>query len=128
MFGSVSQWLYEDLVGIRSIGPGYETIAFRPTIDDGLDGASASYYSVRGLVSTSWRKTATGLELDVKVPANARGVVYVPAPNARAVDETGTGVSIRADKAPAVNLVGQFWKPRWCAWAPRRRRGSVDPG
>ena len=37
----------------------------------GLDRVAASYESVRGTVATSWRRTPTGLELDVTVPPGA---------------------------------------------------------
>jgi alpha-L-rhamnosidase len=88
-FGAIVQWFYEDLAGIRPLEPGFATIEFRPQIPKGLDHAKASYQSVRGEVSSSWRITPSGLELDVTVPANARGRVYVPAVSAQAVTEAG---------------------------------------
>jgi alpha-L-rhamnosidase len=107
MFGAVVQWLYEDLAGIRALTPGYGTIEFRPGIPKtGLDAVSATYDSVRGPVRTSWRRTATGLELDVTVPPTATGRVYVPAPNAAAVTELGDAGPTRADQAAGITLVG----------------------
>ncbi len=89
-FGAIVQWLYEDLAGMRPLAPGYASIEFRPEIPRaGLDRVSASYESVRGTVATSWRRTAAGLELDVTVPANATGRVYVPAPRARGRHRSG---------------------------------------
>ena len=89
-FGAIVQWFYEDLAGIRPLDPGYATIEFRPQIPKaGLDHVTASYESVRGTVASGWRRTASGLELDVTIPPNARGRVYVPAGSALAVTETG---------------------------------------
>jgi alpha-L-rhamnosidase len=106
-FGAIVQWLYEDLAGMRPLAPGYERIEFKPEIPrTGLDRVSASYESVRGTVATGWRRTATGLELDVTVPANATGRVYVPAARPEAVTEAGGGRTVVADQATSVKLVG----------------------
>jgi alpha-L-rhamnosidase len=83
MFGAVVQWLYEDLAGMRPLDPGYARVEFRPEVPStGLDSVSVAYESVRGTVATRWKRTAAGLELDVTLPANDTGRVYVPAPRA----------------------------------------------
>ncbi len=79
MFGPVTQWFYENLAGIRPLEPGYKQIAFAPTVPAGLDHAEASYESVRGRIVSSWRREGSTLTLDVTVPPNAGGIVYVPA-------------------------------------------------
>ena len=79
-FGAIVQWLYEDLAGIRPLEPGYQTIEIKPQIpSSNLDHVSASYNSIRGSITTRWKRTAAGLELEVMVPPNARARVYVPA-------------------------------------------------
>ena len=106
-FGAIAQWFYEDLAGIRVLEPGFKKIEFKPQIPtSGLDKASASYESVRGTVAARWQRTATGLELDITVPANATGRVYVPAADAKAVTETGSGRIVPANKAHSVKLIG----------------------
>jgi alpha-L-rhamnosidase len=106
-FGAIVQWFYEDLAGIRPLEPGFKKIEFKPEIPtSGLDRASASYESVRGTVAASWQRTVTGLELDVTVPANATGRVYVPATDAKAITETGNGKVVPADRAVSVKLIG----------------------
>ena len=106
-FGAIVQWLYEDLAGFRPLAPGYERIEFKPEIPrTGLDWVKASYESVRGTVAAGWRRTATGLELDVTVPANATGRVYVPASRPEAVTEAGGGKAVAAAEAASVELVG----------------------
>jgi alpha-L-rhamnosidase len=107
MFGSVVEWYYEDLAGMRPLEPGYRAIEFRPEVPArGLDRVSASYESVRGTVATAWRCTAAGLELDVTVPANATGRVYVPTRDPQAVTEIGGGAATPAERAESVRLAG----------------------
>jgi len=106
MFGAIVQWFYESLAGIRAVAPGYERIEFRPAMPTGLDSASASIRTVRGIVATRWRRVgASGLELDVTVPPTAAGRVYVPASSAAAVTEIGAG-RVAAERAEGVKLVG----------------------
>ncbi len=106
-FGAIVQWFYEDLAGMRPLEAGYRKIEFRPEIPStGLEAVSASYESVRGTIATRWRRTAAGLELDVTVPPNATGRVYVPAPGPKSVTEIGGGRAVIAERAPSVTFVG----------------------
>lgn len=107
-FGAVVQWFYEDLAGMRPLEPGFRVVEFKPEIPSkGLDNVSASYESVRGTVATRWRReAAAGLELDVTVPPNATGRVYVPAPGPELVSVIAGGRAVIADEASFVKLVG----------------------
>ena len=106
-FGAIVQWFYEDLAGIRPLEPGFRRIEFKPEIPpSGLDNVSASYESVIGRVAVSWKRVATGLELDVTVPPNATARVYVPASSPKSVTEVGKGKPVIADKADSVKLIG----------------------
>ncbi len=89
MFGSIVQWFYEDLAGIRPSEPGYRTIEIRPEVPAGLDHVAATYDSVRGAIAVAWRQSDRGLDLEVTVPANARARIHVPAPSREAVVEAG---------------------------------------
>jgi alpha-L-rhamnosidase len=106
-FGTIVQWLYEDLAGVRAIEPGYRRVEFRPEVPPaGLDSTAMTYESVRGRVASRWKRTADGaLELDVTVPPNATGVVSVPAASAAQVTEVGSGRAMAAASAPSVRLV-----------------------
>ncbi len=106
-FGAIVQWFYEDLAGLRPLEPGFRKIEFKPEIPTtGLERVSASYESIRGRVAIAWKRTATGMELEVTVPANATGRVYVPASNSQAVTEAGKGRAVIADKADSVKFIG----------------------
>ena len=108
MFGSIGQWFFEGLAGMKPTKPGYEEIEFKPLIaeDAKLNTASASYDSVRGTVKSAWRRTAGGIQMDVTVPPNATGRVYVPGTDPKKVGEVGSGTPLIAGNAPGVKLVG----------------------
>lgn len=77
--GSVVQWFFENLAGIRPAAPGFAKIEFRPEIPEhGLEWVNASFESVRGEIASRWRKSSRGLKLEVTVPPGATGVVYLP--------------------------------------------------
>jgi alpha-L-rhamnosidase len=88
-FGSIVQSFYEDLAGLRALEAGYRKIEVRPAIPAGLDHVAVRYDSVRGPVATSWRKTASGLRLDVTVPPTATAEIHVPAAARALVREGG---------------------------------------
>ena len=87
MLAGVSRLFYEGIAGIqeppfygdREFEPGYGQIHIRPHVLGDLKHAEASIKTVRGVISSSWKKTADSLVLDVTIPANATGQVSVPA-------------------------------------------------
>jgi alpha-L-rhamnosidase len=88
-FGSIVQSFYEDLAGIRALAPGYAKIEIKPAFPAGLDHVSATYDSVRGPVVSAWRRTPSGLQIDVTVPPSATAEVHVPASAPTVVREGG---------------------------------------
>ena len=77
--GSVAQWLYEYVAGIRldPERPGYEHVVISPT-PGRLRHAEASFESVRGTIRSAWRQTDDGFHLTVEVPANVTATVVLP--------------------------------------------------
>ena len=104
-FGTILHWLYEELAGVRALDPGYARIEFRPEMPASLERAAMSYDTVRGTVAGGWRRTSTGLELEVVVPPNATGLVYVPAFSRESVVEDAAGPGVPADRAIGVRFL-----------------------
>jgi alpha-L-rhamnosidase len=75
--GSVGQWLYEYVAGIRAGAPGYAHVVIAPE-PGGLEWARAVYRSVRGPISSAWRRDGDTLDLEVEIPANVTATVIVP--------------------------------------------------
>jgi alpha-L-rhamnosidase len=75
--GSVAQWLYEYVAGIRPAKPGYEHVLIAPSPGP-LDWVRASYRSVRGPITSAWRQDGDTFRLDVEIPANVTATVVLP--------------------------------------------------
>jgi alpha-L-rhamnosidase len=81
MLGHGEEWFYRGLVGLRlNMSNGQENaITMWPSFLEGVDGASASYRSVMGLISEGWQRTETGGTVDVSVPVGAQAHLRLPA-------------------------------------------------
>ncbi len=79
MFGTVSEWFYRYLAGIRPADDavGFNKIVIQPQIST-LQWAKASYLSVHGNILSSWKKTGEKLWLEIEVPVNTNSIVYIP--------------------------------------------------
>jgi alpha-L-rhamnosidase len=75
--GSVGQWLYEYVGGIRALTPGYERVLIAPEPGE-LAWARVVYRSVRGEITSAWRREDDALHLEVELPPNVTGTVVVP--------------------------------------------------
>ncbi len=80
MFGSVSEWYYKSILGIRQAP---ESVAFsdniiKPAVVGDLTWAKGYYRSVRGKIASRWWKYGDDLILEVEIPANTRAQIHVP--------------------------------------------------
>mgnify|MGYP000226888060 CR=1 FL=1 len=80
MFGSIDAWFYKALAGINidPDAPGFERIIIKSHVVGDLKYVSASINTIRGKVSSSWRKEEDSLVLEVSLPVNSRGEVHIP--------------------------------------------------
>lgn len=53
-FGSVGEFYYQYILGIKPLQPGYKKIRISPKVDERLRKASGSYNSRAGLIEVSW--------------------------------------------------------------------------
>jgi len=80
-FGSIDGWLYKGLGGINidERHPGYEKVIIKPYFPDDLKYVNASVKTIRGTVSSSWKRINGSLTLCVTIPAGSQAGIYLPA-------------------------------------------------
>lgn len=90
--GSVGQWLYSGVLGIRrdEASPGFKHFYIEPQVNGGLAYASGSYESVYGTIESGWKFEGDKLVFDFVVPANTTATVTLPGAQYRNM-ELGAG-------------------------------------
>jgi hypothetical protein len=96
MYAGIFEWFYRSLGGVSSTKPGYAEIQLKPGMPKGLESVSVSYNSVRGPITSAWKRAADTIEWKVSVPVNTIAKVHLPtfaaAPGAVTVSEGGTEI------------------------------------
>ena len=80
MFGSVSEWFYKWLGGIRPDpdNPGFEKFILSPSTPDGLSYVNSSYHSPFGEIISNWEKEGPGnCRYEMKVPRGSTANVIL---------------------------------------------------
>ena len=91
MFGSVSEWFYRWLAGIRpdSDYPGFERFTINPNLPEGLTEVSSSYQSPNGEIVSSWKNYPDGnQEFIIAIPEGSLAMVRLPASEKQKVEFT----------------------------------------
>jgi alpha-L-rhamnosidase len=76
--GTVDEWFYKYLAGIRVGDPGFERVEIAPHVPGDLNSVDAQVDTVRGTVASSWRRGVSRFTLDVTVPGNTTAEVRIP--------------------------------------------------
>ncbi len=89
MFGSVTEWFYRWLAGIRPDPghPGFQRFILAPNTPDGLGSVSCTYSSSKGLIESGWRVDDTGTyHFDMSIPDGCTAQVKLPISDGDVVD------------------------------------------
>lgn len=78
MFGSISEWFYRSLLGIRSAKPGFKEIIIKPSVAGDLTWAKGHHDCPYGRIEVSWKREKDQFTLDVSVPPNTTATIMVP--------------------------------------------------
>jgi hypothetical protein len=91
MLGQIQEWFYHDVAGIGGdpAGPGFKKIVIRPQPVGDLTWARAGYDSIRGKITSDWKRAVGKFTLNVTIPANTTAIVFIPAASAETVTEGG---------------------------------------
>ena len=77
-FGSVGEYLFSVIGGIKERSPGYGEFYIRPVIGRGLSWAKASFHSIHGEIFVFWTDRGKVAEVEVGVPVNTRCYLTLP--------------------------------------------------
>jgi alpha-L-rhamnosidase len=100
-FGAVCEWMFSQLAGIQTDGPGYQRLIIRPTPpspdsnpdQEPIRWVRAHYDSIHGRIASAWKIEGGRFELDVAIPANTTATVYLPAREAGSITESGKALA-----------------------------------
>ncbi len=78
--GDLGLWMYEDLAGIRADPdhPGFQHVLLHPHPISQLSSVKASHKTLYGTVQSEWQRSGETLHLNVSIPPNTTGTVWVP--------------------------------------------------
>lgn len=76
--GSVADWLYKVVAGIRPAEPGYRRIRIQPRPAEGLEQVHVAYDSAVGPITVAWSTDAGALTIDVSVPDGILADIVLP--------------------------------------------------
>ncbi|MEU4197666.1 family 78 glycoside hydrolase catalytic domain [Kribbella sp. NPDC026611] len=76
--GTVVQWIFENVAGLRVAGAGCERIVVRPDARGSVGSASIRTETIRGRVAVAWKQRSRVFSLEVLVPVGATAEVHVP--------------------------------------------------
>ena len=77
-YGSIGDWLYTRLCGLRPLEPGYRKFAVAPRFIKGITWADLAFDSVYGMIAVKWRCENKKITVDVTVPANTTAFLTLP--------------------------------------------------
>ncbi len=91
-YGSIVQFMYENVAGLKSTAPGFKSVRFSPCIDARLGKCTASYDSISGRWESFWAIGCDGaVTVRLSVPEGCCAVVCLPRYKSDAF-EIGEGV------------------------------------
>jgi alpha-L-rhamnosidase len=107
MFGSIDEWFYRSLLGINAAAPGFEKIIIKPQPAGDLAWAKGSYESVRGVISSDWKRDGNRFTLNVSIPPNTTAEVWLQSKENNPVLESGVAVkNVHYQNGYAILTVG----------------------
>lgn len=125
MLGQIMEWFYSGVAGIHCdpAGPGFKKIWIKPSPVGDLTWAKASYDSVRGRIVSAWERKGDTFTLNVSIPVNSTGTVWVPGRdlqtitvNNKSAQRSKLASFVRQEKEHAVFAIGsgQYrFQSRW---------------
>ena len=95
MFGSVSEWFYKALAGIRPApeAVGFNQVVIAPEPVGDLKWVKASYQSARGTILSEWSREGQNFNLHIQVPVGVNATVIIPVRSSDSLREAGRRIN-----------------------------------
>jgi len=95
MFGSVDEWFFEALAGIKTDpeNPGFKHFFLEPQLPEKLSHARATHHCMYGEIKSAWRKKAEGTTFRFTVPFNTTATITLPVDQNKEILEGGVPLS-----------------------------------
>lgn len=97
-FGTIDDWFYQYLAGIRPLTAGYRTFCIRPYPCGDLTHVQAQVQTPYGEISVHWTKADGAFTLQVAVPANTTAQIVLPDGSCRTVGSGRYSYSVEETK------------------------------
>jgi alpha-L-rhamnosidase len=90
-FTSPDNWFYQGLAGIQAdpAAPGFKNTLIKPAIVGDVTWVKSHHDSPYGRIASHWKRDGEKLTMDVTIPPNSTGTIFVPAKDASSVTESG---------------------------------------
>jgi alpha-L-rhamnosidase len=92
-FGSVTEWMFINGLGIDTEGHGFKRISIQPSVSEEMEFMKGSYESINGTIASGWELKGKKLELKVEIPVNTTARIHIPTSKSASVKENGKPVS-----------------------------------
>jgi len=95
-YGAIGDWLYRYVAGLNTSpeNPGFKISVIKPHMGGGLKHAKMEFKSMYGTIKSGWEIKNNEFFLNVELPPNTSGKVYVPIQAGAGVFEGGNSVDV----------------------------------
>jgi len=93
-YGAIGDWMYRVSAGLETLEPGYRHLLIQPNPTEKLEYSRASFESPYGTAESGWERKEGKVAVKVRIPANARATIILPAHSVDVVTESGRSLSM----------------------------------
>ena len=77
-YGSIVQWMYENICGLTLKEAGFQTFQVAPEFSDRFSFVEMHYHSAKGEICVKWERIDEGYQVYVQVPFDTKAIVRLP--------------------------------------------------
>ncbi|MFM0339083.1 family 78 glycoside hydrolase catalytic domain [Paraburkholderia fungorum] len=76
-YGSVGEWMYQNIAGIRAMTPGFQRFVVKPVPGGQVNSANVRFESGYGPIAVRWNEGSDNAQLFVSIPVNTSAEIWV---------------------------------------------------